>query len=288
MGIRRDKMAINIVTDSGADIPIELVKSLRITVVPLTLSFGEQTYLDGVELSPDEFYEKLIGEGIMPTTSQPPVGSFIEVYKKLKGSSNQILSIHLSAKLSGTFNSATQAANEEQLGDAIKIIDSKQASIALGFSVIAAAEAVARGASLEEAASIAESTSNRTNTFILFDTLEYLVKGGRIGRANALIGSVLQIKPILTLDDGEIATKLKIRTLRKGIQSLQTLAEECGDLESAAVLYTTDATEARNLANRISNNFITKSKPLVVRLSPAVGTHGGPGVIGVVCVKAKP
>ena len=281
-------MAIHIVTDSGADIPIELVKKLRITVVPLTLSFGEHTYLDGVDLSPDDFYTKLIHQGIMPTTSQPPVGHFIEVYKELKGSSHQILSIHLSAKLSATLNSATQAANEEQLGDAIKIIDSKQASIALGFSVIAAAEAVARGASIEEAASIAESTSNRTNTFILFDTLEYLVKGGRIGRANALIGSVLKIKPILTLDDGEIATKLKVRTFSKGIQNLQTLAEECGDLESAAVLYTTDATEASDLANRISNNFIAKSRPLVVRLSPAVGTHGGPGVIGVVCVKAKP
>jgi DegV family protein with EDD domain len=281
-------MAIHIVTDSGADIPIDLVKSLRITVVPLNLSFGEQTYLDGVDLAPDDFYQKLINEGIMPTTSQPSVGSFIEVYKELKESSNQILSIHLSAKLSGTFNSATQAANEEQLDDAIRIIDSKQASIALGFSVIAAAEAVAKGASLEEAASIAESTSNRTNTFILFNTLEYLVKGGRIGRANALIGSVLQIKPILTLDDGEIATKLKTRTFRRGIQSLQALAEACGELESAAVLYTTDATEASGLANRISNNFIAKSRPLVVRLSPAVGTHGGPGVIGVVCVKAKP
>ena len=281
-------MVTKIVTDSGADIPMELVKSLGITVVPLTVSFGEQTYLDGVELSPDEFYEKLINEGIMPTTSQPSVGHFIKVYKELKESSNQILSIHLSAKLSGTFNSATQAANEEKLGDSIRIIDSKQASIALGFSVIAAAEAVARGASLEEAASIAESTSDRTDTFILFDTLEYLVKGGRIGRANALLGNVLQIKPILTLDDGEIATKLKIRTLKKGIQSLQALAEECGDLESAAVLYTTDTAEASNLANRIGNKLVTKSKPIVVRLSPAVGTHGGPGVIGVVCVKAKP
>jgi len=281
-------MAITIVTDSGADIPSELVSSLGITVVPLTLSFGEQTYLDGVELSPDEFYERLINEGIMPTTSQPSVGKFIEVYKELKKASHQILSIHLSAKLSGTFNSATQAATEEKLGDSIKIIDSKQASIALGFSVIAAAEAVARGASLEEAASIADSTSDRTNTFILFDTLEYLAKGGRIGRANALLGSVLQIKPILTLDDGEIATKLKIRTLRKGIQSLQDLAEECGDLERAAVLYTTDSTEASNLASRIRNKIVAKSKPLVVRLSPAVGTHGGPGVIGVVCVKVKP
>ena len=285
---RRDIVTIKIVTDSGADIPSELVKSLGIAVVPLGLSFGEQTYLDGVDLSSDEFYERLINDGIMPTTSQPSVGQFIDVYKELKKSSNQILSIHISAKLSGTVNSATQAAAEEKLGDSIKIIDSKQASIALGFSVIAAAEAVKKGASLEEAASIAESTSDRTNTYILFDTLEYLVKGGRIGRANALIGSVLKIKPILTLDDGEIATKLKIRTLKKGIQSLQDLAEECGDLESAAFVYTTDSTEASNLAGRIRNKFVTKFKPLVIRLSPAVGTHGGPGVIGVVCVKAKP
>ena len=279
---------IKIVTDSGADIPSKLIKSLGITVVPLGLSFGDKTYLDGVDLSSDEFYEKLINDGIMPKTSQPSVGQFIEVYKELKKSSDQILSIHISAKLSGTFNSATQAAAEEKLGDSIKIIDSKQASIALGFSVIAAAEAVAKGASLEEAASIAESTSDRTDTFILFDTLEYLVKGGRIGRANALIGGVLKIKPILTLDDGEIATKAKIRTLKKGIQSLQDLTEECGDLESAAVLYTTDPTEPNNLAGRIRNKFVTKSKPLVIRLSPAIGTHGGPGVIGVVCVKAKP
>jgi DegV family protein with EDD domain len=281
-------MTIKIVTDSGADVPSELVKSLGIVVVPLGLSFGDKTYLDGVDLSSDEFYEKLINDGIMPKTTQPSVGQFIEVYKELKKSSHQILSIHISAKLSGTFNSATQAATEEKLGDSIKIIDSKQASIALGFSVIAAAQAVAKGASLEEAASIAESTSDRTDTFILFDTLEYLLKGGRIGRANALIGGVLKIKPILTLDDGEIATKLKIRTLKKGIQSLQDLAEECGDLESAAVLYTTDSTEPSNLAGRIRNKFVTKSKPSVIRLSPAIGTHGGPGVIGVVCVKAKP
>ena len=280
-------MAIKIVTDSGADIPSELIKSLGIVVVPLTLSFGDKSYLDGVDLSSDEFYDKLINEGIMPTTSQPSVGEFIEVYKKLKKSSNQILSIHISASLSGTFNSATQAAAEENLGDSIKIVDSKQASIALGFCVIAAAEAVKNGASLEEAAAVAESTSDRTNTFILFDTLKYLEKGGRIGRASALLGSVLQLKPILTLDNGEIATKAKIRTLKKGIQTLQALTEECGDLERAAVLYTTDSTEASNLADRIGSKFTTGSKPLVVRLSPAVGTHGGPGVIGVVCVNAQ-
>ena len=112
-------------------------------------------------------------------------------------------------------------------------------------------------------------------------------KGGRIGRASALLGSVLQLKPILTLDNGEIATKAKIRTLKKGIQTLQALTEECGDLERAAVLYTTDSTEASNLADRIGSKFTTGSKPLVVRLSPAVGTHGGPGVIGVVCVNAQ-
>ena len=154
----------------------------------------------------------------------------------------------------------------------------------LGFSGIAAAEAVKQGASLEEATSAAYSAFERTELFILFDTLKYLEKGGRIGKASALLGSVLQLKPILTLENGEIATKAKIRTFRKGIQSLEQLSQECGNLENVAVLYTTDADYATSLAEQIEQSSNT---PLVVRISPAIGTHGGPGVIGIVCVKSE-
>jgi len=280
-------MAVKIVTDSGADVPLEVTEKLGIVVVPLTFSFGADSFKDGVDMSSEQFYDRLVVEEALPTTSQPSVGDFAEVYKTLKSSGDEILSIHISAKLSGTLNSATQAGALENLADSIQYIDSQQASMGLGFSVIAAAEAAQNGASLTEAASAARSVLDRTRTYILFDTLKYLEKGGRIGKANALLGSVFQIKPILTLQDGEIATKVKVRTLHKGIESLEQLTEECGDLESAAILYTTDQTRATDLAGRLRNSFASGAKPIINRISPAVGAHGGPGVIGVVCVAAN-
>jgi len=280
-------MTVRIVTDSGADIPKELAEELKIEVVPLTVSFGSETFQDGISLSGDDFYYRLTHEEIMPTTSQPSVGSFVEVYKKIKDSSDEILSIHLSSKLSGTLNSATQAAAEENLESGIRLLDSQAASMGLGFSVLAAAEAAKNGASLEDASAIATSVLKRTHLFILFDTLKFLEKGGRIGKARALMGTILNLKPILTLEDGEIAKKLQARSFRKGIQSLHQLIEDCGALETLAVLYTTDPEEARNLGDRLSNLIVGDKKPMVVRISPAVGAHGGPGVVGVVCVTAK-
>jgi len=277
-------MTIKVVTDSGCDIPRDIREELDITVVPLTVTFGSTSYQDGVDLSSDEFYERLVGGSVMPTTSQPSVGSFVETYSRLRESADQLLSIHVSSKLSGTLNSASQAVAQENLSDSVQLVDSQSASMGLGFSVMAAAEAVKQGASLEEATSAAYSALERTELFILFDTLKYLEKGGRIGKASALLGSVLQLKPILTLENGEIATKAKIRTFRKGIQSLEQLSQECGNLENVAVLYTTDADYATSLAEQIEQSSNT---PLVVRISPAIGTHGGPGVIGIVCVKSE-
>ena len=279
-------MTVQVVTDSGSDIPKQLADELGIIVVPLTVSFGEESFLDGVELSSDQFYDRLLRSPIMPTTSQPSVGRFVEVYKQASESADQILSIHLSSKLSGTLNSATQAANQETFGGKVQLLDTWQASMGLGFSVIAAAEAVRDGASIDEAAAAAISVLERTHVFILFDTLKYLEKGGRIGKANALLGTVLQIKPILTLEDGEITTKLKTRTFRKGVQNLQQLTEDCGKLERAAILYTTDSSEASLLAGRLDNALVEGASPSIVRISPAVGTHGGPGLVGVVCVTA--
>ena len=279
-------MVVRIVTDSGADIPEEVCSELGITVVPLTVTFGVDSYRDGVELKSDEFYRRFIEEDAMPTTSQPSVGSFVEAYDALKDSADEVLSIHVSSKLSGTLNSAIQATSQTDLGSKIRLIDSKQVSMGFGFSVIAAAEAANQGASLEQTAAAAQSTLDRTSVFVLFDTLKYLEKGGRMGKASALLGTVLQIKPILTLDDGVIAIKQKIRTFRKGIQSMSQLVDACGSLESAAVLYTTDPSEAVRFADGLKGNLPDGSTPTTVRLSPAIGTHGGPGVLGVVCVSA--
>ena len=279
-------MVVRIVTDSGADIPEEVCDDLGIIVVPLTVSFGVDTYRDGVDLTSDEFYRRLIDDAAMPTTSQPSVGNFVEVYDGLKGSATEVLSIHVSSKLSGTVNAATQATSQADLGSGIHIFDSKQVSMGFGFSVIAAAEAAKQGASLAEATAAAQSVLDRTSVFVLFDTLKYLEKGGRMGKASALLGTVLQIKPILTLDDGVIAIQQKIRTFRKGIQGMIQLVDGCGSLESAAVLYTTDPSAAVNFADGLKGKLPGGSAPWTVRLSPAIGTHGGPGVLGGVCVSA--
>lgn len=280
-------MAVRVVTDSGSDIPEDLVQELGITVVPLTVSFGSTSYRDGVDISGDEFYTRLTLEETMPTTSQPSVGSFVEVYQPIKESGDEILSIHVSSKLSGTLNSATQAAAQEELGPLIELVDSSQASMGVGFSVIAAATAAKNGASLSEARAIAESVLSRTRVLILFETLKYLEKGGRIGKASALLGGILQLKPILTLDDGEIATKSKIRTFKKGIASLLELTKEYGNLQEAAVLYTTDSSDAEALGHQIGSQLPDASQLKVLRISPAVGTHGGPGLVGIICVLAE-
>ena len=257
-------MTIQVITDSGADIPKQLASHLGIVVVPLRVAFGNESYEDGIDLSEDEFYTRLTQEEILPTTSQPSVGRFSEVYRKAIDLKNLILSIHLSSKLSGTLNSATQAVTESVLGENVKLIDSQQVSMGLGLSVILAAEAVRDGASLDEAAVVARSALDRTSVFVLFDTLKYLEKGGRIGRANALVGSLLQIKPILTLEKGEIATKTKVRTFKKGVQRLQQLIEECGPIERSAVLYTTDNTEANKMASKV---FVSLFSTIIVLTS---------------------
>jgi DegV family protein with EDD domain len=279
-------MTVRIVTDSGADIPEEICSELGIVVVPLTVSFGIDSYQDGVDLKGDEFYRRLIENDAMPTTSQPAVGSFVEAYDALKESAADVLSIHVSSKLSGTLNSATQATSQTNLGSEIRLLDSKQVSMGFGFSVMAAAEAANQGASLEETAAVAQSTLDRTSVFVLLDTLKYLEKGGRMGKASAIFGTVLQIKPILTLNEGVIAIQQKIRTFRKGIQSLSQLVDACGPLERAAVLYTTDSSAAVNFSEKLKGSLPEGSAPWTVRLSPAIGTHGGPGVLGVVCVSA--
>ena len=141
--------------------------------------------------------------------------------------------------------------------------------------------------SLAEAAAAATSVLDRTQVFVLLNTLDYLEKGGRIGKASALLGSVFQIKPILTVENGEVATKSKARTFKKGLLSLQQFTEECGELERAGILYSTDDTEAKTFAGLLNNSFVKNANPSIIRLSPVIGAHGGPGVVGAVCVTSK-
>ena len=273
-------MTVRVITDSTADLPPEMAAELRIEVVPLNVHFGTDTFRDGIDLSADEFYERLVASSRPPTTSQPSVGAFLEVYQKALEGADGIVSVHISAKVSGTWNSAVQA--REQLSDSSKVtvVDTGQASMGLGWVAVAAARAAQAGASMDEVASLARSAAEQVRVLFLVDTLEYLQKGGRIGKAQAMFGSVLAIKPILTIQEGEVHPLERVRTRGKGVARLVQLVQEAAPLQSMAVLYTTTEDEARALAERLGP-CVPSGQVIVGRLGTVVGTYAGPGLLGV-------
>ena len=274
-------MAIRVITDSTADLPPDMAAELGIEVVPLNVHFGTDTFRDGIDLSADEFYQRLVASPRPPTTSQPSVGAFLEVYQKaLDEGADGIVSVHISAKLSGTWNSSVQA--REQLADPsqVEVVDTGQASMGLGWVAAAAARAAQASASLEEVANAARSAADKVRVLFLVDTLEFLQKGGRIGKAAAMFGSVLAIKPLLTIQEGEVHPLEKVRTRSKGVARLVQLVQEAAPLQSMAVLYTTTEDEARALAERLGP-CVPGGEVVVGRLGTVVGTYAGPGLLGV-------
>ena len=273
-------MAVKIVTDSTADLPPAMSKELGITVVPLNVHFGTEVYRDGVEILPDEFYKRLVSSPQLPTTSQPTVGDFLESYQELSQSTNEIVSVHISSKLSGTLNSANQAREQFQGDCRIEIVDSQQGSLGLGMVAIAANLAAQRGASIDDVVKEAQQAIPRVQFFGLLDTLEYLVKGGRIGKAQAFVGSLLRIKPILTCRDGEVHPLERARTRAKGIDRLCELAQKYMPLEELGVVYSTTPDEAHALAQRLKP-FLPNGEVFITQLGPVVGTYLGPGILGI-------
>ena len=280
-------MSVKIVTDSTADIPAELARELGIEVVPLKVRFGTQEFLDGVEMSSEEFYQRLVSGPDLPTTSQPSIGEFTEVYERLGEGADGILSLHVSSKLSGTINSATQASEQANVDCSIEVVDTLQASMALGLIVIAVARASASGAGLEELTSLAKDVTPRAEFFVLFDTLEYLQKGGRIGKARAFLGGILSIKPLLILRDGEVHELTKERTRRKGISRLIQIAEEFGPVEDLAVLHSTAPDEAQSLAKDLAGMMPGGREPVISRAGSVIGTYAGPGALGIALIRSR-
>jgi len=276
---------VAIVTDSTAYLPPELVKGHRIEVVPLHLIWGEKTYLDGVDITPNEFYERLANAKELPTTSQPSPAAFKEVYERLQGEGYDILSIHISSKLSGTMDSALQA--KAMLPDArIEIVDSLTTSMGMGFAVLEAARAATRGASLEECKAIALRGLANVSVFFLVNTLEFLHRGGRIGGAAAFLGTALNLKPILQLRDGRIEAIEKVRTMSKATDRLlEIFAEQARGKRPIylAILHSHAQEEAERLLERARQKVSVDdiSEAVIVPVSPVIGTHTGPGCIGI-------
>jgi DegV family protein with EDD domain len=271
-------MTVKIVTDSTADLPDELVKELGITVVPIYVRFGEEVLRDRVDISEDEFYERLTHDPVHPNTTQPTPQDFVDFYQKVAKGADGIVSIHISAKLSGTCNSALMARETVGKECPIEVVDSETLSMALGLVVIAAATAAKAGESMDKIVEAAKQTMPKIRLLFLLDTLKYLMLGGRIGKAKALLGSILNVKPILTLKDGELVPAGQARTRAKGIDKLFEFVQSAANIQDLAVVYNTTPDEAQTLAERIGSVF-DKEKIRMARVGPALGVHGGPGAM---------
>ena len=279
-------MAVKIVTDSLSDITDDLAQELGITVVPLTVFFGHESFLDRVTITTDEFYHRLVYGTVWPTTTQPPPGDFINVYNKLAKETDEILVVTLSSKLRGTYQSALQARDMMEGKCRIEIIDSLKVAMSLGLIVISAAKAAQAGANLDEVADLVRKAMPRSHLIAYFDTLKYLAKGGRIGKAQGLLGALLSIKPILTVKDGEMSPVTKLRSRAAGMEYLYNFVAGFSKVEGLAVEHATTPDDADKLVERLSSVF-PKERIYRSTISPVVGTHAGPDALAVSVLEAE-
>jgi DegV family protein with EDD domain len=279
-------MAVKIVTDSLSDITDDLAQELGITVVPLTVFFGHESFLDRVTITTDEFYHRLVYGTVWPTTTQPPPGDFVNVYNKLAKETDEILVVTLSSKLSGTYQSALQARDMMEGKCRIEIIDSLKVAMSLGLIVISAAKAAQAGANLDEVADLVRKAMPRSHLIAYFDTLKYLAKGGRIGKAQGLLGAMLSIKPILMVKDGEMSPVTKLRSRAAGMEYLYNFVAGFSKVEGLAVEHATTPDDADKLVERLSSVF-PKERIYRSTISPVVGTHAGPDALAVSVLEAE-
>jgi len=269
---------VRIVTDSTADLTKEQQQAAGITVVPLNVHFGDQVFRDHVDLTPDEFFRRLKASTQLPRTSQPSVGVFEEAYRTLRESGDEIVSVHLSSKVSGTCNSAQMAAKgvDEQ---AIEVVDSLSTSMALGFMALEGARLARAG---RDRASIAErlrALVPKARVVCVVDTLTYLERGGRIGKARALLGSLLNVKPILQLKDGEVVPVGRARGRPQALNKLVELLERDGHVSQLAIMHGAAQADAEQLRERVAASY-PGLDILLTEIGAVLGTHTGPGVIG--------
>lgn len=281
---------IRVVTDSTSDIPISLREELGIKVVPLKVHIGTETYLDGVTITPDTFYDKLVSSEQLPTTSQPAPLDFTQMYESIReeeGEDVEIISIHLAAVLSGTYQTANIAAGMVEDKVKVHVVDSKLASYAIGMVVVAVARAAKAGKSVEECLELTRRMKERTQVLFVVDTLTYLQKGGRIGKASAFLGSLLNVKPILTLDEnGTISPVEKLRGKKKAINHIYEASKSFAGQNPVviSVLHSKCKDEAIELGEKIRQEFNVQEL-VATDLGPVIGTYTGPGLVGIVVYK---
>ena len=278
-------MPLQLITDSTADIPNTLIDQYNIKIIPLYVNFSDgkgniETMRDGLDIGPDLFYRRLRESNLLPTTSQPTVQDFMKVYQEASTNGTQIVSVHISSLLSGTYNAAVQAKTQLKSTSEIEIVDSKLASMGLGLAVLAGAKAIKNGATLQKVVEDIKIAISQINIYFVVDTLEYLQKGGRIGKAQALLGSLISLKPILTMADGGLQPLERVRTRRKAVGRLVKLVEHAEDVSDICLIYNTTPEDVEYLKEQIVR-LHPKSNIVTSKLGATLGVHVGPGLIGV-------
>ena len=273
-------MTVKVVVDSTSDIPEKLAKEWDITIVPAYVLFGGKSYRDRLDISEDEVYARLDHDSVFPTTSVPSPQDFADVYNKLADETNEIISIHVTSRESGVYNSALLGKGLINKKCHIEVIDSLSVAMSYGILAIAAAREAKTGASLEKVAEVVRESIPRMHLLLVLDTLKYVVRGGRVGKGYGLLGSVLRVKPLLTMRDGKLMLAGVARTRTTAIKRLYDFVEDFPHVSEIAVSYTTTGEEAEALAERIKSSH--PDIPLyLTRLGPVLGTHAGPGAMGV-------
>lgn len=275
-----ERRMIRIVTDSSCDLPDEVVARHRLTVVPLTIRFGDEELVDREELSKDEFWERLTGGEALPETAAPSVGRFLEAFGRLSTEgADGVLVICLSSEVSATHQAAVLAAEGYAGGIPVRVVDSRLVSAALGLVVVEAAEAAAAGATIAETEQIAREAAANSNLLATLDTLEFLKRGGRIGAAAAFFGSLLDLKPLIAFAGGVVAPAGRVRTRRKAVAAILDHVSGMADqIQSLSVIHS-DPDDLETFQQALAELY--PGDTMVARLGPVVGTHAGPGVVGV-------
>jgi DegV family protein with EDD domain len=271
---------VRIVTDSSSDIPADVARELQISVVPMYVRFGTQVYRDGVELGTDEFYQKLIASQTVPTTSSPKMKDFSEAYDRLAEETDEILSIHLSSTFSSAYEIAVRASGRVKKECHIEVIDSKTAAMGVGLLAIAAAKQAQKGQRMQQIVKMVKEAAPKARVYVCFETLEYLRRGGRIGKAEALLGSPIKVHPIIGLEDGEIKPVGRERSRSRALERLCSLAGEAANVSSLAIEQGAAPNEAERLRSKLAALFPGKDIYFSA-VGSAVAVHTGPRVVGV-------
>ncbi len=271
-------MTVQVITDSTADLPPEIQRDMGIRVVPIYVRFGDKTYRDGIDITNKQFFDMLSSSSVHPATSQPNPEDFASVYKEYCDTAEGIVSIHISSRISGTFNSANIAKKTMKSRCAIEVIDSQFNSGGLGLVVLAAARLTRKGAGFKEVINEARKAVREVHMFGMFETMKYLARSGRVSKTIASASQFLHVMPLLTFHDGEIIRAGLVRSVTKGIDRIQEYVIKHLPLSELIIVHSMVEDEAIHLKNILSNH-VPPANISIMQLGSALGVHGGPGVL---------